>query len=63
MRITINNFANTSMANVCNALFDMDTDIINEFKSYASVYNYKNIQVYYRKTKAGYAIDLHKIKK
>ena len=63
MRITINNYDNVSMSNVSNAIFDMDTNMIETFKNYSATYSSKNIQVYYRKTKNGYAIDLHKIKK
>ena len=63
MRITINNYDNVSMSNVANAIFDMDRQILDDHKHYSALYNSKNVQVYYRKTKNGYAIDLHKIKK
>ena len=63
MRITINNYDNITISNIANAVFDMEIDILNEFKHYKSVYNSKNVDVFYRKTKNGYAIDLHKIKK
>lgn len=63
MRITINNPDNITMSNVANAVFDMERDILDEHKHYKAVYNSKNVEVFYRKTKNGYAIDLHKIKK
>ena len=63
MRITINNYDNISMANVANAIFDMDANLIETFKNYSATYSSKKIQVFYRKTINGYAIDLHKIKK
>ena len=63
MRITINNYDNIKMQYVSDALFDIDISALEKRKHYKSTYNDFNFEVYYRKTKNGYAIDLHKIKK
>lgn len=63
MRITINNYDNIKMKYVSDALFDIDISTLEKRKHYKSTYNDFNLEVYYRKTKNGYAIDLHKIKK
>lgn len=60
MRITINNYDNLDKNIISQVVKDIDYALIEKFKSYISVYAIFKVKVYYRKTKIGYAIDIHK---
>lgn len=61
MRITINNFDNLPMCNVADAVNDLDIFHLTKVKCYMEKYTEWKFAVYYRKTKKGVAIDLHKL--